>query len=251
VTPARRSTGLARELERALEAVGTPERAAAERRYLRSELVHFGVTVPVMRRLTRSTVRAGELPRETVFELVDLLWKRGVHELRMAAVEILIDAAPQLKAADLARVEKLIRTSKTWALVDALAATVVGGLFERFPALGAQLDEWARDDDFWIRRSALLAFLGPLRRGEGDFERFGRYADAMLDEKEFFIRKAIGWVLRETSKRRPKLVYDWLEPRMTRASGVTLREAFRYLSPAQQKKLARLRAKASEKRGGR
>ena len=77
----------------------------------------------------------------------------------------------------------------------------------------------------------MLALLGPLRRGEGDFERFGRYADAMLDEKEFFIRKAIGWVLRETSKKRPDLVYEWIAPRTDRASGVTLREALKYLDP--------------------
>ena len=60
-----------------------------------------------------------------------------------------------------------------------------------------------------------------------------RYADAMLDEREFFIRKAIGWVLRETSKRRPREVYDWLLPRARRASGVTMREATKYLSPEQ------------------
>jgi 3-methyladenine DNA glycosylase AlkD len=55
----------------------------------------------------------------------------------------------------------------------------------------------------------------------------------MLEEKEFFIRKAIGWVLRETSKRRPDEVYAWLLPRGARASGVTLREAVKYLSSAQ------------------
>jgi 3-methyladenine DNA glycosylase AlkD len=173
-----------------------------------------------------------------VLELAELLWQRGVHELRVAAVEILVDAAPRLIATDVAFVEKLIRDSNTWALVDPLAATVVGGLIVRFPKLNARLDRWVGDDNFWIRRSALLALLGPLRRGEGDFERFGRYADALLDEKEFFIRKAIGWVLRETSKRRPGLVYEWLEPRIARASGVTMREALRYLSPSQQKKLA-------------
>jgi 3-methyladenine DNA glycosylase AlkD len=239
---------LARGLERALQAAGTPERAAAERRYLHSERVHWGVPVPMMRKLTRSTLRAADIPRETLFELVDLLWKRGVHELRMAAVEILVGAGPQLRAADLKRIEKLIRTSQTWALVDSLAEKVAGPLFERFPELGAQLDKWARDDDFWIRRSALLALLGPLRRAAGDFERFGRYADAMLDEKEFFIRKAIGWVLRETSKRRPELVYHWLEPRIARASGVTLREALRYLSRAQQKRLAAAREAATNDR---
>ncbi len=84
-----------------------------------------------------------------------------------------------------------------------------------------------------MRRSALLALLLPLRRGEGDFERFSRYADAMLDEREFFIRKAIGWVLREASKKQPDRVYAWLEPRAGRASGITVREAVKYLSEAQ------------------
>jgi 3-methyladenine DNA glycosylase AlkD len=75
----------------------------------------------------------------------------------------------------------------------------------------------------------MLALLVPLRRGGGDFERFARYADAMLEDREFFIRKAIGWVAREVSKKRPALVAEWLAPRMHRASGVTLREARKYL----------------------
>jgi len=60
----------------------------------------------------------------------------------------------------------------------------------------------------------------------------------MLDEREFFIRKAIGWILRGTSRKQPKLVFDWLAPRASRASGVTMREAVKYLSAAQQRKLA-------------
>lgn len=60
-------------------------------------------------------------------------------------------------------------------------------------------------------------------------DRFGRYADGLLDEREFFVRKAIGGVLRETGKKRPDLVYSWLAPRAHRASGVTLCEAVKYL----------------------
>jgi 3-methyladenine DNA glycosylase AlkD len=63
------------------------------------------------------------------------------------------------------------------------------------------------------------------------------YADAMLDEKEFFIRKAIGWVLRDVSKRRPDEVYRWLSPRAKRASAVTIREAVKYLSAEQREKI--------------
>ena len=76
-----------------------------------------------------------------------------------------------------------------------------------------------------------MSLLRPLRRGEGDFDRFARYADMMLAEREFFIRKAIGWVLRDTGRRRPDLVAAWLEPRAGQASGVTLREAVKPLPP--------------------
>jgi 3-methyladenine DNA glycosylase AlkD len=114
---------------------------------------------------------------------------------------------------------------------------VAGPLVVRFPGLGTTLDRWAEDADFWVRRAAMLALLLPLRRGEGDFERFSRHADRMLEEKEFFIRKAIGWVLRETAKKRPALVEAWLAPRTHRASGVTVREAVRYIRKARREEL--------------
>ncbi len=124
-----------------------------------------------------------------------------------------------------------------WALVDGLVADIAGALVARHPELGDVLDRWAVDADFWVRRAALLALLVPLRRGNGDFERFCRYADAMLEEREFFIRKAIGWVLREVGKSSPGLVYAWLAPRRDRVSGVTLREAVKYLNPERRERL--------------
>ena len=88
--------------------------------------------------------------------------------------------------------------------MDALAVDVAGSLAERYPSLNRTLDRWAVDGDFWLRRSAMLALLRPLRAGAGDWDRFAGYADRMLEEKEFFIRKAIGWVLREVSKSGPR-----------------------------------------------
>jgi 3-methyladenine DNA glycosylase AlkD len=155
----------------------------------------------------------------------------------MAAMLLLESFQSLLVPADLPLLERLIRESKTWAYVDDLAVNVVGPLIERNPALLAELDRFSTSDDFWLRRSALLALLRPLRSGGGDFARFGRYADAMLAEREFFIRKAIGWVLRETSKKRPDLVYDWLLPRCAIASGVTVSEAVKYVSPKQREAL--------------
>jgi 3-methyladenine DNA glycosylase AlkD len=166
--------------------------------------------------------------------LVEALWERGIHECRMAAVEFLSRRASLLTVGDLPQLERLVRAAKTWALVDGLAASVTGQIVERDPA-GASpvLDRWAGDDDFWVRRAALLAELRPIRAGDpAAFARFTARADPMLDEREFFIRKAIGWVLREAGKRLPGDVAAWLEPRTGRASGVTMREAVKYLPAA-------------------
>jgi 3-methyladenine DNA glycosylase AlkD len=221
---------LAARISSELRRLGRPERAEASKRYLKSELEFLGVDTKTMRAAVRRALKtAAPLERAGLLALVRALWSSGVFELRAVAVEALAMQGPLLRKTDIAVVERLLRASHTWALVDFLAVHVAGPLVIRFPELGSTLDRWATDPDFWLRRAAMLALLLPLRRGEGDFGRFARYAEAMLGEKEFFIRKAIGWVLRETGKRRPELVDAWLHGRILRASGVTVREAVRYL----------------------
>jgi len=222
------------EIDAELRARGSAERATRERAYLKSDLDHYGVSVPAVSEVAREVARRRPpLGREELLALVEALWQGTVYERRRAAVGLLELCTDRLQPSDLGTIERLIRESRTWALVDELAAVVVGALLKRSPEVGVALDRWAVDRDFWIRRSSLLALLIPLRKGGGDFERFARYADPMLEEKEFFIRKAIGWVLRETAKRRPDMVYEWLRPRAGRASGVTLREAVKPLSEPQ------------------
>jgi len=217
-----------------LRSSGTADRAEHEKVYLKSDLEHFGVSVPIVRAVAKGIAADySAMSRDQLIELVDALWSVPVHERRMLVVELLGLYGDRLEVSDAEGIERLLRDSHTWALVDPLAASVMGRLVERHDELGAVLDRWATDDDFWIRRSALLALLVPLRQGCGDFERFSRYADAMLDEQEFFIRKAIGWVLRDTGKKRPDLVYEWVLPRAPRASGVTIREAVKPMSPEQ------------------
>ena len=232
--------GLASRIEAELRRHADPARAEGEKRYLKSDLEFIGVPTPVFRRVLKDQLKdAPPLDRGALLALVSELWAHEVFELRAAAVELLDLRGELLMPPDIEVAARLLRGSHTWALVDSLAAHVAGGLVDRFPELGSTLDRWARDPDFWVRRAAMLALLVPLRRGGGEFERFARYADAMLEEKEFFIRKAIGWVLREVSKKRPALVAEWLAPRMNRASGVTLREALKYLPPESRDALSR------------
>ncbi|HET7521072.1 MAG TPA: DNA alkylation repair protein [Candidatus Limnocylindria bacterium] len=222
---------LAARLEARLRAVARPERAEQERRYLKSDLEFLGATVWQIRAAVKELLAGLEedLDHHRLIELAEILWREPMHERRMAAVVLLEVRSGLLSVGDLPFIERLIRESRTWALVDGLAADVVGDILSAdeegtLPVL----DRWAADHDFWVRRSALLAWLRPLRRG-APLDHFVGMADAMLDEREFFIRKAIGWVLREVGKRRPEPVAAWLAPRTHRVSGVTIREAVKYL----------------------
>ncbi len=215
-----------------VEAHADQNRAVNEKRYLKSpeDFRHIGVKVPLIRKETKAFSRAHkDLDHDDVIVVAEELWSREVHESRMAAIELLNARLKSLTADDASQVEKMINQSHTWAYVDNLSAHTMAGLVERFPELTETLDGWAEHENFWLRRAAMLTLLIPLRDGEGDFERFGRYADSMLHEKEFFIRKAIGWVLRDMSKKRPELVLEWLAPRAHRCSTLTVREASKYL----------------------
>jgi 3-methyladenine DNA glycosylase AlkD len=228
---------VADDLERDLRALGTPDRAEGEKRYLKSDLDFHGVSVWGIRRVMKAFAEQHrDLRRDDVTALIEALWAKPVFERRMMAAMLLEEYVAVLEPVDLDLVERLIRESKTWALVDVLSGDVVGEMILRNPRVAARLDAWAKDDDFWVRRSALLAQLLPLKHG-ASFRRFATYADAMLEEKEFFIRKAIGWVLRETAKRRPDEVYEWLAPRAHRCPGVTIREAVKYLDDARRNAL--------------
>jgi 3-methyladenine DNA glycosylase AlkD len=233
------AAALADAIEQRLRAVGRPARAAGERRYLRSELAHLGAGVPTVRKVATAAHREHpEGSHDELVALVEALWARPVHELRLAAVELLALSSARLSVADAPLLERLLRDAATWALVDPLTIRVVGVLVERDSAAWDPiLRRWASADERWLRRASLLAHLPGLRAGAGDFDRFGALAEAMLDEREFFIRKAIGWVLRDTGRQRPALVTAWLLPRAARASGVTVREAVKHLPAADRNRI--------------
>jgi 3-methyladenine DNA glycosylase AlkD len=224
LTAARAAGALTSELER----LGSPERAVSERAYLKSEYTHLGVGVPAVRSLAKAHVRAHRPGHDDVVALVDELWDTEIYERRLLGVELVL-ATPRLwTPADLVWMEGLLRRCYTWALVDGLAAHGVGRVVARDAAGFPTLDRWLVDHDMWVRRSAVLALRDLVRDGR-EWDRFERYADTLLDEREFFIRKVLGWVAREAARRHPELVSPWVRANLSRMNGVTLREAVKYL----------------------
>jgi 3-methyladenine DNA glycosylase AlkD len=235
-------TALGREaaaIEVQLARHGTSRRAEGSKAYLKSDLRFLGNDMSTMRAEARKWRKAhADWDLDDLLQLTDALWRREVFELRIFALVLLVERADEFEPRHLPFLERLLRDSHTWALVDEIAPRLVGPLLLRRPReVGRALDKWAKDSDFWIRRAALLALLLPMRRGEGDWTRFVRYADPLLEDREFFIRKAIGWLLREAAKRQPERVVSFVAPRARRLSGVTWREATRKLPAPARKQL--------------
>ena len=196
---------------RRLRRAGSAARAKGEKAYLKSDLRFWGTSQDSIRAAAREYCEAHpDLTRADLRKIAETLYATDVHELRAAAIGVLERRRETLLDRDLPWVIGLVRKSKSWAYVDWIAPKVIGDVVARDPRARKRLAAWARDDDFWVRRAALLAEHDALRAGQGDFALWSRLAGPMLEEREFFIRKAIGWVLREVSKKRPALTYRFL-----------------------------------------
>jgi 3-methyladenine DNA glycosylase AlkD len=215
--------------------LGTPARAAAEKAYLKSSLRFHGVTVPVVRKTAAELCKQHpQLTANDLRALVAALFATDFHDLRSLGIALLERKRTLLQARDLPWLKELVEEASNWAHVDWLATKVIGHLVGGLtPARRRSLlRTWAKDQHMWVRRTALLAQHDQLRAGAGDFDLFAEIAAPLLPEKEFFVRKAIGWVLREVCAVRPRLAFGFLKRHRNEVSGLTLREGSRRL-PAQ------------------
>ncbi len=212
-------------------ALGTRARAEQEKRYMKSALKFHGVTVPQVRAECGAFLKAHpELDRDGLLAICRALFATQGFNLRHAALFLLERRAKWLVPEDLPWLAEWVREAACWAHVDLIAPKLVGPVLEAHPACLKVLRGWARDESFWLRRAALLAQLDALRAGRGDFELWEELALPMLGEKEFFIRKAIGWVLRDLSRKRPALTRRFVDAHHEEMSGLSLREATKRLA---------------------
>ncbi|MDI2130622.1 DNA alkylation repair protein [Yinghuangia seranimata] len=223
--------GIAARLDAELAALADPVRAEAARAYLHSERVHYGVSVPQVRAAVRGMHRAHRgLTRPEILAVAHTLWAPEVFETHLAACVWLEAYVDRLEPEDTDLLAEMIGDAGTWALVDVLAGDVAGRMLLRLPELEHVLRAWAAQDEMWLRRSGVLGFLRGVRAAETYprwFPVLGEVADPLLTDPRFFVRKVIGWVLREATKHHPDDVVDWVSGRLDRISGLTLREALK------------------------
>jgi 3-methyladenine DNA glycosylase AlkD len=177
--------------------------------------------------------RHPQIGHDDLFAIADALWVEPVHELRLAAIELLQAVPRRIDADDMPWMDRHLRECRTWALVDPLAGLVVADLVPRAPEVLTDLDRWVTDPDFWMRRSAMLGLRSAVRRGD-QLDVLFDFAERLLPDTEFFVRKAIGWVLREVAPHHPREVSAWLREHIGEISLITLREPVRKLADGEE-----------------
>jgi 3-methyladenine DNA glycosylase AlkD len=222
------------------------EKAKNEKRYLYSDLKHFGISVPKISKFLKTHKSfLKSLSRKNMLDLVLKLWSQSVFEKKHLALNILKENKDKLEYKDLKLVEKLMKESKGWALLDNLIIPLMPYFINLNKNTYSYLKKWIKDKNFWVRRSALLAQLLFFRKGRGgDKKLFFKFARSQANEAwidkiyknklenrraKFFIRKAIGWSLREMSAKDPLSVVKFLNENKNRLSGLSFREGSRKL----------------------
>lgn len=134
--------------------------------------------------------------------------------------------AGELGTADFPAIEALVTSQSWWDSVDVLAPKVLGTILTRHPDwLAVKIGEWLGSGDLWLQRSALLCQLK--WKARTDVEQLARAIEATRESPEFFLRKAIGWALREYGKTDPDWVRDYVN--RTALPGLSRREALKRL----------------------
>lgn len=216
----------------ALAEAGDPERAAGQQAYMKSTMPFHGVTSAQLTRLLKPLL-ADYAPadRATHEATVLALWDGATHrEERYAAIALARHkvARPWLDPAALDLLRHLVVTGAWWDLVDVVAAHLVGAvLLGHRAAVTPVMREWAVDDDLWVRRTAVLCQLA--HKAETDVDLLRHAVEANADDPSFWLRKAIGWALREYAKTDPDWVRGEVERLGDRLSGLSRREALRHL----------------------
>lgn len=219
-------------LRAGLAAAGDPVKAVGMQAYMKSEMPFHGVHTPQARRIFRSAIEAHPPQGRNAWQdTVLALWHEATHrEERYGALFLAGHrlARGYQDPATLPLYRELVVTGAWWDYVDDLAARKVGPILRAYrPEVTPVVLAWSRDETMWLRRAAILSQLGA--KAQTDVDLLAACIEANLADREFFIRKAIGWALRDYAYTAPDWVRAFVAATGEQMSPLSRREATKHL----------------------
>jgi 3-methyladenine DNA glycosylase AlkD len=204
------------------------EYALQMKAYMRNQYDFFGLKAEKQRETNRIFLKEAGLPAITDLPLlIHQLWDQPEREMQFFGM-LLLDKYKNKVDEDFIQVyEFMISTKSWWDTVDYIAANLVGAHFKHFPHLiPVYTEKWMKSGNLWLQRSALLFQLK--YRNSTDTNLMFSLIKQLSGEKDFFIRKAIGWALRQYSKTDPEAVIFFVETHAL--SGLSQKEAMKVIN---------------------
>ncbi|MFF4322734.1 DNA alkylation repair protein [Streptomyces sp. NPDC001568] len=212
-------------------AAADPVQAGPMTAYMKDVAPFLGIRTPERRALSRTVTKDTPRPSETDCAALALrCWSLAEREYHYFAVDYLRRHVACCSSAFLPVVRHLIVTTSWWDTVDLLAAHTVGPLVAADPRLGAVMDDWVDGEGLWLARAGLLHQL--TRKSATDADRLFAHCRRLAAHPDFFIRKAVGWALREYAKTDPDAVRAFVTAERARLAPLSVREALKSLNRA-------------------
>lgn len=203
------------------------EIASGQKAYMKNLFEFYGVKAPVRRQIQRSFFNRKFLPPKNELEIITkTLWYKPQREFQYFAQEFVQCYAKKFEKTDIRLFEFMITHKSWWDTVDFIATKLVGEYFLRFPAeQNKHIEKWITSGNIWLQRTAILFQLK--YKEKVDKELLSFIINALLSSNEFFINKAIGWMLRQYSKTNPDWVLNFCN--ITALDKLSRREALRLI----------------------
>ncbi|MEZ5083758.1 MAG: DNA alkylation repair protein [Bacteroidales bacterium] len=205
------------------------ERVVAMKKYMKGQFDYFGIPSPKRKEIVSEFYKKKGKPSEDMLEeVVKSCWDQPQREFQYFAMELLQKFN---KNAEICRVdlyEYLILSKSWWDTIDFIAANLVGPHFKKFPdSIVPYTEKWMDSGNVWLQRTAILFQLK--YKKNTDLELLDKYINQLSGSKEFFINKAIGWILREYSKTDARWVKNYVAENESILANLSKREALKWL----------------------
>lgn len=197
------------------------------KKYMKNKFDFFGIKSPLRKDIYIDFKnKYGLLPDENFGEIIKWCWKQDEREYQYFAMVFLSKRMKKSTKEIIDLYEFMIVEKSWWDTVDFIAAVLVGDYFKKFPdEIKTVTEKWMNSGNIWLQRSCLLFQLK--YKNKTDVELMESFIVRLLGSKEFFINKAIGWILREYSKTKPQVVVNIVERHSL--SGLSSREALKWM----------------------
>jgi len=213
-------------LDARLEALSIEENAIAMKKYMRNKSEFYGIkSAPRRAAVAEHRKEYGMIAASELEEFVHYCWDSPYRELQYSCLEI-IDREKQPSVERLQLYEWMVLHKSWWDSVDFIAPSLMGRLFSQNPEqIQENTERYVKSGELWLQRSALIFQLK--YKTNTNLNLLFHYCERLANEKDFFIRKAIGWSLRQAGKFFPNEVIDFVDK--TELSNLSTKEALKHL----------------------